>query len=501
MNQYKAQFARRDRRAHARRRAATAPTCSSALSARRHRHGRHAARRWPSDPIVFALANPDPEISYPRRRRPRGPTSIMATGRSDYPNQVNNVLGFPFIFRGALDVRATRDQRGDEAARPSQALAALAREDVPDSVLEGLRRRSRSGSAATTSSPSRSTPRVLLWVAPAVAEAAMDSGVARAADQDLDAYRGGSRRMLGALARGHARRHRARRSARPEAHRVPRGRAPEDPARREDPGRGGHRQPDPARRERGDREKLDASSSCRRTRSTIIDTTSRAEAAEQYARRSDELRQREGHDARGRARAGCATRNVLRRDDGRARATPTAWSRGLTAVLPRHDPPGAPDLRHARPACSGSSGMYMLVLKDRRSSSPTRRSTSTRRPRSWPRSRSQTADAARRFDIEPRVAMLSFSNFGSARTPRRRRSRDAVELVRAARARTSRSTARCRRTRRSCRRCSRTSYPVARPSGAGRTCSIFPDLEAANIAYKLSGAWRAPRRSARSSSA
>ena len=108
---------------------------------------------WRRDPIVFAMANPDPEITYDEAKAAR-PDVIMATGRSDYPNQVNNVLGFPFIFRGALDVRATTINEEMKLAA-THALAALAKEDVPDSVLSRLRRE-RMNSAATTSFPSRS---------------------------------------------------------------------------------------------------------------------------------------------------------------------------------------------------------------------------------------------------------------------------------------------------------------------------------------------------------
>jgi malate dehydrogenase (oxaloacetate-decarboxylating)(NADP+) len=133
-------------------------------------------RRMASNPIIFALANPDPEIPYDEARAVR-PDAIVATGRSDYPNQVNNVLGFPFIFRGALDVRARRitEQMKIAAAR---ALAALAREDVPDSVVAAYGLKSlRFGPDYLIPKPL--DPRVLLWVAPAVAQAAIDSGVAR----------------------------------------------------------------------------------------------------------------------------------------------------------------------------------------------------------------------------------------------------------------------------------------------------------------------------------
>ncbi|MFW5964660.1 MAG: malic enzyme-like NAD(P)-binding protein, partial [Natronomonas sp.] len=88
-----------------------------------------------SDPIIFAMANPDPEIGYEAAKNAREDTVIMATGRSDYPNQVNNVLGFPFIFRGALDVRATEINEAMKVAA-AEALAELARQDVPDAVVK-----------------------------------------------------------------------------------------------------------------------------------------------------------------------------------------------------------------------------------------------------------------------------------------------------------------------------------------------------------------------------
>src|SRR5439155_1443988 len=126
-------------------------------------------------PIVFALANPNPEITPEEARQARS-DAIIATGRSDYPNQVNNVLGFPFIFRGALDVRAKKINDEMEMAA-TRALAALAREEVPESVMRayGLERL-RFGPDYLIPKPF--DPRVLLWVAPAVAWAAVGSGVA-----------------------------------------------------------------------------------------------------------------------------------------------------------------------------------------------------------------------------------------------------------------------------------------------------------------------------------
>ncbi len=144
-------------------------------------------------PIIFPLANPDPEIPYPEAKAAR-PDAIVGTGRSDYPNQVNNVLGFPFIFRGALDVGARRVNDEMKLAA-AQAIAQLAREDVPDRV------RAAYGDEVLRFGPDYILPkpldeRVLLWVAPAVAKAAIDTGVARK-QIDLDTYRDSLERRLG----------------------------------------------------------------------------------------------------------------------------------------------------------------------------------------------------------------------------------------------------------------------------------------------------------------
>jgi len=139
-----------------------------------------------SPPIVFAMANPDPEISYEDAKE-AAPDAIVATGRSDYPNQINNVLGFPFVFRGALDVRARRISEEMKLAAV-QALADLARQDVPDSVLRAYGRSSLYFGPDYII-PKPFDPRVLTWVAPAVAQAAADSGVARMPIGDMQAYR------------------------------------------------------------------------------------------------------------------------------------------------------------------------------------------------------------------------------------------------------------------------------------------------------------------------
>ncbi|HYC18376.1 MAG TPA: NADP-dependent malic enzyme [Pseudolabrys sp.] len=136
-------------------------------------------------PIIFAMANPDAEIT-PEEVAAIRDDAIMATGRSDYPNQINNVLGFPYIFRGALDVRASAINMEMKIAA-ARALAQLAREDVPDEVASAYGARPKFG--ADYIIPVPFDPRLISYVPPAVAQAAMDTGVARKPIVDMDAYR------------------------------------------------------------------------------------------------------------------------------------------------------------------------------------------------------------------------------------------------------------------------------------------------------------------------
>ncbi len=136
-------------------------------------------------PIIFAMANPDPEIR-PEDAKAVRPDAIIATGRSDYPNQVNNVLGFPFIFRGALDVQATAINEEMKMAA-AEAIASLARERVPDEVAAAYGINHKFGTDYIIPAPF--DPRLMEVVSSAVAKAAMDSGVARAPIDDFDAYR------------------------------------------------------------------------------------------------------------------------------------------------------------------------------------------------------------------------------------------------------------------------------------------------------------------------
>ena len=137
-------------------------------------------------PIIYACANPDPEISYPEAKA-AAPDCIMGTGRSDFPNQVNNVSGFPFLFRGALDVGAPEINEPMKIAA-AKALAELARQPVPPEVSEAYDGQKFSyGLDYVTPKPL--DPRILEWETPAVAKAAMDSGIAKMPIKDMDAYR------------------------------------------------------------------------------------------------------------------------------------------------------------------------------------------------------------------------------------------------------------------------------------------------------------------------
>ncbi|MFM7596090.1 MAG: NADP-dependent malic enzyme [Flavobacteriales bacterium] len=151
-------------------------------------------KKMAKDPIVFALANPDPEISYKDATSVRKDI-IMATGRSDHPNQVNNVLGFPFIFRGALDVRATTINEEMKLAAV-KAIASLAKETIPEEVIEAYGEKNISFGREQII-PKPLDPRLIYSVAPAVAKAAMDSGVAKNPIKDWQKYEAELKARLG----------------------------------------------------------------------------------------------------------------------------------------------------------------------------------------------------------------------------------------------------------------------------------------------------------------
>ncbi|MES1240227.1 MAG: NADP-dependent malic enzyme [Acidobacteriota bacterium] len=434
-------------------------------------------RSMARDPIVFAMANPDPEIPYEEARAAR-PDVIVATGRSDYPNQVNNVLGFPFLFRGALDVRATDINDAMELAAV-QALAELAREDVPDAVLKAYGLDSlRFGREYLIPKPF--DYRVLLRVPPAVARAAMESGVARVPIADFEAYR---RRLETLISR------------RLELMRGLIDRAKRDPKRVVFP-EGEHDKilraakilvdegiAHPillARREMiADKLRdLDLPES----KVTIIHNES-CEKFDDYAIRFHEIRRRDGvtlEDARKRMRL----RNyfgTMMVETGDA----DGLISGLTQSYPETIRP-ALQIIHTRPGVERVSGAYILILQDRLFFLADTTVNIDPGPDELAEIALLTVEFARRFGVVPRVAMLSFSNFGSNSHPSARKVRKAVEIVRGLdpelevdgemQADTAVFEAILKE-----------SYPWSRLQGSANVL-IFPELQSANIAYKL--IWR-----------
>jgi malate dehydrogenase (oxaloacetate-decarboxylating)(NADP+) len=449
-------------------------------------------RSMARDPIVFAMANPDPEIGYDEARAAR-PDAIVATGRSDYPNQVNNVLGFPFIFRGALDVRATDIDLGMKLAAV-QALAELAREDVPDSVLRAYGLDTlRFGRDYLIPKPF--DHRVLLRVPPAVARAAMESGVARVPIGDFEAYQ---RRLETLISR------------RFELMRGILDRAKRDPKRVVFP-EGEHDQvlraakilveegiAHPillARREviAGRLRDLDLPEE----RVTILHNET-SELFEPYARRLHEKRRRDGltlTDARKQMR--------LRNYFG-AMMVEVGDADGLISGLTRSYPETirpALQIIDTRPGVTRVSGAYILILQHgvpavgrAAAAGPSEHlfflaDTTVNidpSPEELAEITTLTVEFVRRFGIVPRVAMLSFSNFGSNNHPAARKVRRAVELV-ASRHPDLEVDGEMQADTAVVESLLSESYSWSRLKGPANVL-IFPELQSANIAYKL--IWR-----------
>jgi malate dehydrogenase (oxaloacetate-decarboxylating)(NADP+) len=376
------------------------------------------------DPIVFALANPNPEIT-PEEARAARPDVVMATGRSDYPNQVNNVLGFPFIFRGALDVRATEINEAMKRAA-SQALAALAKMDVPDSVSKAYGGQSfRFGREYLIPKPF--DPRVLLWVAPAVAEAAMQSGVAREPIRDMSAY---LRRLEAMLSRSSTVMSVVLEKARRDPKRIvfPEGEHPKVLRAAKILAEEGICRPILLARE-GEIEKLARDLQLPMDRIEFINTN-RCDKIAGYAARLEELRRRHGmtlEEAQRQARI----RNVfgpLMLDAGEADGVIS----GLTQSYADTIRP-ALQIFGTAPGVRRVSGLYILMLKHQTYFFADTTVNIDPTAEDLAEIALLSADAVRRFDLEPRVAMISFSSFGSNSHASALKVKRAVELVRAAR--------------------------------------------------------------------
>ncbi|MCP3978387.1 MAG: NADP-dependent malic enzyme [bacterium] len=377
-----------------------------------------AVRSMAERPIILAMANPTPEIGYDEARAARD-DAIVATGRSDYPNQVNNVLGFPFIFRGALDVRATAINLEMKLAA-TRALAELAREDVPDSVMSayGLNRLHFGPDYLI---PKPFDRRVLLRVSPAVAEAAMRTGVARR-QVDIDEYRDSLERRLG-KSREVMRLmiNRAKRSPKRivltdgENSRVLRAaQAMLDE---------GFARPILLGDETTIRRKIDELDlHLRHVRILDPSTSGRRES---YAIKYHRMRARKG---------------VTRFDADQAVGDPTVFGAlmvhdgdadALVGGIEQHYPDALrPMMQIIGTEETRAHSVHMMVIKDRVYFLADTTVNIDPDAEALAEIAISTADVARRFHAEARVAMLSFSNYGSVRDPRTEKVRAATEIVR-----------------------------------------------------------------------
>ncbi|PYP33065.1 MAG: NADP-dependent malic enzyme [Gemmatimonadetes bacterium] len=424
-------------------------------------------------PIVFALANPTPEI-MPDEARAARPDALIATGRSDFPNQVNNVLGFPFIFRGALDVRAKQINEEMEMAA-TRALASLAREEVPESVMRayGLERL-RFGPDYLIPKPF--DPRVLLWVAPAVAWAAIGSGVAgRVIDVEeyraqLDARLGRAREVMRGLST--RAQQQAQRIAFPEGEDARILRAARVLA---DDGIGEPillGDPDLIRRQADDAGVTLEDIALANPRASVHQET--------FAQALWELRRRRGITLReARARVLDPMHHALMMlRAGQADAVVA----GVDMYYPDAMRP-ALEVIGAEPGRRHVSGIYMLVFPQQTYFFADCTVNIEPDAETLAEIASATASFVWRLGIEPRVAMLSFSNFGSVKHPGVDKVRRAVALLHE-REPALQVDGEMQADTAVVERILTKTYPFAKLRSAANVL-IFPDLDAANIAYKL----------------
>ena len=428
-------------------------------------------------PILFAMANPTPEIGFEEARSAR-PDAIVATGRSDYPNQVNNVLGFPFIFRGALDVRATDINEAMKLAAV-HALADLAREDVPDAVLKAYGLDSLKYGVDYLI-PKPFDHRVLLRVAPAVAHAAIDSGVAQEPIEDFRVYR----RQLEALI-----------SRRLQLMRGVIDRARRNPKRLVFP-EGEHDKILRAAKvlvERGIAHPVLLA-----RREMILDkladldldekdlTILHNESSEDFDLYVEELHRRRRRDGvtREDAQKLMRSRNVFG-----PMMVELGDADGLISGLTQHyNETIRPALQVVglQEGVRRVSGAYILIFEERLFFLADTTVNIDPTAEELAEIAILTANFARRFDIEPRVAMLSFSNFGSNTHPAARKMRRATELAKeldpelAIDGEMQADTAVLQSVLDE-------SYPWSQLREPANVL-VFPELQSANIAYKL--LWR-----------
>jgi malate dehydrogenase (oxaloacetate-decarboxylating)(NADP+) len=434
-------------------------------------------RAMAKNPIVFAMANPDPEIGYNEAVAARSDI-IMATGRSDYPNQVNNVLGFPFIFRGALDCRATTINDEMKLAA-SRALADLAKEDVPDSVLRAYSK-DRITFGREYLIPKPFDYRVLLNVPVAVARAAAETGVAQQPIEDYDAYR---RRLENMLGRSRGLMHDIYGRARKSPKRIVFPEGDQEKILRAAKILTDENLAHPillVRRE--EVATLLAKYGIDETKITIIDINA-CDKMQSYVERFHELRRRHGVTLLDAAKI-LNSRNyfaMMMLDAGDADGVIA----GLRAYYPATIRP-ALQIVKMRPGVRHVSGAYLLMFKKRMVILADTTVNIDPDSQTLAEIAERTAETAKRFNLEPRIAFVSFSNFGSTKDPRVDKVREAVEILKARRpdlivdGEMQADTA-------VVPEIAQQDYPWSSLQGDANVL-IFANLDAANAAYKL--LWR-----------
>ncbi len=422
-------------------------------------------------PLIFAMANPDPEIKYELAKEAR-PDAIVGTGRSDYPNQINNVLGFPFIFRGALDVRA-KAINDDMKVAAAKALAALAHEDVPDSVLHAYGVESiKFGEEYLLPKPL--DPRVLLWEAPAVAEAAIKSGVARKTI-DIVEYR---EQLAARQGQGQRVRRFIINKAKAAPKRIVFGEGEESKiiraaAQVEEEGIG-----TPILLGRPDIIQRKAADLGLRFTPRVVNPA-QCDDCESYAEAYFKLRQRKGVTLQlAREHMREPTRfGMMMVKTGDA----DTFLSGLTYEYPEVIRP-ALQVFHTRSGFTHVSGVYVLIVRDRVYLFTDATVNVDPTAEDLAEIASLAADFAKQLDIAPRIALLSFSNFGSVPHPLSAKVQKAVALIKARRpdlivdgemqADVAVSA-----------QLIEERFPFSAVKDAN--VLVFPELQSANIAYKL----------------
>lgn len=430
------------------------------------------------NPIIMAMANPDPEITPEEVAEVRG-DAIMATGRSDYPNQVNNVLGFPFIFRGSLDVRAKAINEEMKLAAV-YALANLAKEEVPESVCKayGLERIEFGKEYII---PKPFDPRVLTWVAPAVAKAAMDTGVAQKPIENFAKYRDYLESRL-SFAKEFTRHIISKAKQNPKRIIFPEGNFEKVLFAAQAVVEEGFGQPIIL----GEIDKVTELAKQNNIDISQFELIDPAEAAEadKYAHRLFEQRQRKGMTL---VQAKRLIRTIneyyacMMIEDGKADSMVTGYSRSYAdAIKP------IMETVPFEKGYSTPSGSYFMVFKDRIVLCADTTVNIDPNAEQLAQIAMQSADTCSKFDIEPKVALVSFTNFGSVRMDRTKKVSDALDIVQQRRPRLiidgdmQADTA-------VYRPIAEEAFQFSRIKGDASVL-VFPNLEAGNSSYKL--LWR-----------